>query len=276
MKILAKAMIKQIDRVKSDLANQIQNFKHRAGSARPICVGIVGINYADEMTSFEGDRSYPTDGKKYKHPIQEAEQAKLRLGLGRQSKVMLFFGRIRPYKGLEYALRAFEEIAAEDPEYYLVIAGESKKGCEEYFAEIQRMIDRSSFKDRILARTEFIPDENTEIYLKAADVLVLPYIEIFQSGVLFLAYSFGLPVIAADVGSFREEIVEGKTGFVCKPCDVDELANVLREYFRSDLFRSLAVRRPEIKSYAFEEHSWKAVAEATGMAYESLLKEQPR
>lgn len=79
VKILAKAMIKQIDRVKSDLANQVQNFKYRAGSAKPICVGVVGINYADEMTSYEGDRSYPTDGKKYKHPIQEAEQAKLRL-----------------------------------------------------------------------------------------------------------------------------------------------------------------------------------------------------
>ena len=79
VKILAKAMIKQIDRVKSDLASQVKNFKHRAGSANPICVGVVGVNYADKMTSFEGDRSYPTDGKKYKHPIQEAEQARLRL-----------------------------------------------------------------------------------------------------------------------------------------------------------------------------------------------------
>lgn len=79
VKILAKAMIKQIDRVKNDLANQVQNFKYRAGSAKPICVGVVGINYAEQMTSFEGDRSYPTDGKTYKHPVQEAEQAKLRL-----------------------------------------------------------------------------------------------------------------------------------------------------------------------------------------------------
>jgi len=79
VKVLAKAMIKQIDRVKSDLAHQVQNFKYRAGSVEPICVGVVGINYAEEMTSFEGERSYPTDGRKFKHPIQEAEQAKLRL-----------------------------------------------------------------------------------------------------------------------------------------------------------------------------------------------------
>jgi hypothetical protein len=79
VKILAKAMIKQIDRVKSDLANQVQNFKHRAGSTNPICVGVVGINYADQMTSYEGDRSNPTDGRIHKHPIQEAERARLRL-----------------------------------------------------------------------------------------------------------------------------------------------------------------------------------------------------
>ena len=66
---------------------------------------------------------------------------------------------------------------------------------------------------------EFIPDEETEIYFKAADVLVLPYRHIYQSGVLFLGYSFGLPVLAADVGSLKDEIVEGKTGFVFRPED---------------------------------------------------------
>jgi hypothetical protein len=79
VKILAKAMIKQIDRVKSDLANQVLNFKRRAGSAKPICVAVVGINHSDIMTSYEGNRSYRTDGGKYKHPVQEADQARLRL-----------------------------------------------------------------------------------------------------------------------------------------------------------------------------------------------------
>ena len=79
VKILAKAMIKQIDRVKSDLANQVRNFRRRSGSSNPICAGIVGINYAEVTTSYEGDRSYRTDGGVYKHPIQEAEQARGRL-----------------------------------------------------------------------------------------------------------------------------------------------------------------------------------------------------
>jgi hypothetical protein len=79
VKVLAKAMIKQIDRVKSDLAHQVQHFKRKAGSSQPICVGVVGINYAQVTTSYEGDRSYRTDGSKFKHPFQEAEQAHLRL-----------------------------------------------------------------------------------------------------------------------------------------------------------------------------------------------------
>jgi len=75
-KILAKAMIKQIDRVMSDLINQVTQFKR--GSGNPICVAFVGINFAEQYVSFEGRKRWPTDGKKYKHPIQEAVQAEQR------------------------------------------------------------------------------------------------------------------------------------------------------------------------------------------------------
>lgn len=76
-KILAKAMIKQIDRVSGDLVRQVEQFKKN--NPRSICVGIVGINRAAQYLSFEGAREFPTDGKKYKHPIQEATEAELRL-----------------------------------------------------------------------------------------------------------------------------------------------------------------------------------------------------
>ena len=76
-KILAKAMIKQIDRVINDLRNQVTQFKR--GGGNPICVAFVGINFAGQYVSFEGRKHWPTDGKKYKHPIQEAAQAEQRL-----------------------------------------------------------------------------------------------------------------------------------------------------------------------------------------------------
>jgi hypothetical protein len=75
-KILAKAMIKQIDRVIGDLVRQTDEFRKRG---EPICTGIVGVNFAERYTSYEGDRAFPTDGRKYKHPIQEASDAVSRL-----------------------------------------------------------------------------------------------------------------------------------------------------------------------------------------------------
>jgi hypothetical protein len=78
VKILAKAMIKQIDRVITDLVNQAEQFRKHGDD--PICVGIVGINYADKYVSWEKDRSYPTTGRNgYLHPIQEAAEADKRL-----------------------------------------------------------------------------------------------------------------------------------------------------------------------------------------------------
>ena len=73
VKILAKAMRKQLDRVCSDLEKQVAEFKRQGG--RPVCVGIVGVNWSDTYTGYEGRRSYKTDGKKNKHPFQEAPSA---------------------------------------------------------------------------------------------------------------------------------------------------------------------------------------------------------
>lgn len=214
-----------------------------------------------------------------RHPINDAfpdtdltpSQAKQRLGVRDSEKAILFFGRIRPYKGIEYLLDAFRLLLADtQANYRLILAGEPKKGSEDYLNEIQQIVKKDFDQGNVILRIQFIPDEEMEMYLKAADVLVLPYKEIFQSGVLFLAYSFGLPVVATDVGSFREEIVEGSTGFLCKPGDPEDLAKVIERYFSSDLYKNLKVRRPELKDYAEANHSWRAVAELTCKAYAKM------
>ncbi|MGA7449502.1 MAG: glycosyltransferase, partial [Terriglobales bacterium] len=94
--------------------------------------------------------------------------------------------------------------------------------------------------------------------------------EIFQSGVLFLGYSFGLPVIATDVGSFREEIDEGVTGFLCKPGDPVDLAKTLKTYFQSNIYKELPQRRVQIRDYGYSHHSWDTVGELTRHAYTEL------
>lgn len=197
--------------------------------------------------------------------------ARSQLKLGDHDKLVLFFGAIKPYKGLEYLVQAFQKIAAKDPELRLMIAGERKKECEGYLGAIEKAIDGDPTSDRVMRRIEFIPDDETEVYFKAADVLVLPYTEIFQSGILFLAYAFGLPVIATDVGQFRDDVVEGVTGFICPPASADGLAAALETYFASNLFHNLEQARRQIRNHALAGHSWDAVARITRTVYSDLL-----
>jgi D-inositol-3-phosphate glycosyltransferase len=197
-------------------------------------------------------------------------EAKRRLGLRESDKAILFFGNIAAYKGLEYLVAAFLRLASTHSDYRLVIAGRLK-GSESYWDEMQQLLKFNKVQDRVLARIEYIPDEETELYFKAADVLVLPYTRVFQSGVLFLGYSFGLPAVAADVGNLKEEIIEGKTGFVFRPRDSSDLARKIDEYFNSKLFHNLESRRSEIKAYANERYSWDKVAAMTTAVYSHLL-----
>lgn len=194
------------------------------------------------------------------------EESRRRLGLLDDEKTILFFGAIKQYKGLEYLVAAFQQIAAQR-DYRLIIAGERKKGYEEYWRSIQQTIDHDLTRDMILQKIEFIPDAEAEIYFKAADVAVLPYTEIFQSGILFLAFAYGLPVIATDVGSFREDVIEGRTGFISKPCDSDDLAKTIQRYFDADMYKNLEARRQIIREWAISKHSWSEVAKITRRTY---------
>lgn len=199
-----------------------------------------------------------------------SSEAKKRVDISSSEKTMLFFGNIAPYKGLEYLIEAFTELCNVDKTYRLIIAGQPK-GSRSYWENLERTIVASACRHQITEKIEYVPDEETELYFKAADVLVLPYAKIFQSGVLFLGYSFGLPVVAADVGSLKEDIVEGRTGFVFRQRDSLDLARVIRRYFESALFRELESRRAEIKDYANERYSWSMVAAITTAIYSNLL-----
>src|SRR5436309_3737820 len=197
-------------------------------------------------------------------------EAKRCLGVSSSDKIMLFFGNIAPYKGLEYLMAAFSALLKKDRSYRLLIVGKPK-GPPSYWNEIRRTIVNSDIGDRVIEKIEYVPDEATELYFKAADVLILPYAHVFQSGVLFLGYSFGLPAIAADVGALKEEIVEGETGFVFKPRDSVDLARKIDKYFNSELFGNLETRRLEIKKYAKERYSWNKVAAITTAIYSNLI-----
>jgi D-inositol-3-phosphate glycosyltransferase len=202
-------------------------------------------------------------------PLTLAE-AKGKLGIRNSDRTVLFFGRIQPYKGLEYLIEAFELLSSEGSAYRLIIAGEPKKEHEQYWLGMQRRIENGPARDKVLQAITYIPDDETEIYFKAADALVLPYTDIYQSGVLFLGYSFGLPTIATDVGSFREEIIEGETGLICRPADPADLAQAIERYFSSSMYVDLTACRANIEAYALQRYSWDLVADITIRAYKEI------
>ena len=186
-------------------------------------------------------------------------QAKEKIGLRPEEKAVLFFGNIAPYKGVEYLIEAFAELAPRDPAYRLIIVGRPK-GELEYWARLRRQIDEKNLLARTLLDIEFIPDEKIEVYLKAADVLIAPYTHIFQSGVLILGMSFGIPAIAADVGALKEDVVEGKTGYIFPPRDSRALAQCIEKFFASEMHLRAEATRRVIRARVLENNSWSKVA----------------
>jgi len=199
-------------------------------------------------------------------------EAKAQCGFATCDKIALCFGNIAPYKGLEHAVLAMGRVRQREPDVKLIIAGRVK-GCASYWMEVQETITREGLGDHLVCRTEYIPDDEVERLFKAADVLILPYRFIYQSGVLFLAYSFGLPVIATDVGSLREHIIEGETGFICQPENPGSLADAMVRYFGSDLYKRLDESRMHIIDYGNTKYSWDEVGRRTRRVYEELCRD---
>jgi D-inositol-3-phosphate glycosyltransferase len=204
-------------------------------------------------------------------------EAKQQLGYSLNEKILLFFGNIAPYKGLEDLIRALAELIDEDDRFRLVIAGPVKdKDCEGYWQELEKIIKDLRLSDYVRKEVRFIPDKDVGVFFKASDVSILPYKRIYQSGVLLLSYRQGLPVIAADVGSLREDIVEGQTGLIFRAGDPADLTAKIRTYFASDLFRELESNGQRIREYGDNRFSWEKNVDSTFAVYKSLLKKDER
>jgi D-inositol-3-phosphate glycosyltransferase len=204
------------------------------------------------------------------------QAARARFGLAEGDRTLLFFGQIAPYKGLEYLVEAVGLLARQGEPVRLIIAGKVKLGCEDYWSRIQRSLEDHTMRAKTICHVRFIPDEEVEWYMVASDVVALPYVHIFQSGVPFLAYSFGLPVIATDVGSLRDDILEDRTGYVSAPRDPSAFAATINRYFASEMYRESERTRCFIQAHANERHSWETVSKITGEVYRGLVQNAER
>lgn len=150
------------------------------------------------------------------------ETAKAHLGI-KTKKTVLFFGLIRPYKGLAKLIIAFKELLKTQPDTTLLIAGE----CYEDEKKYHDLIAQNGLEDKTVFINRFVPNEEVEPYLKAADVVCLPYDSGTQSGVLMMAYGFKKPVVVTDVGGIAELVQDGKTGKVIPNNSTENLVHGL-------------------------------------------------
>jgi glycosyltransferase involved in cell wall biosynthesis len=146
------------------------------------------------------------------------------LGVSFTQPVLLFFGALRPSKGLDQLLRAYA-ICRNRDQAWLVIAGKPTKLLDvDKLVELARTLGIAS---RVVFRSEYIPIDQVASYFEIARAVVLPYVSATQSGVLHLAYHFGRPVVATAVGGLSEDVRPGISGLLVPPGDVRRLADAL-------------------------------------------------
>ena len=155
--------------------------------------------------------------------------ARKQLGLNEEDQIVLFFGFIRKYKGLDILFESMKVLKDKYPEgrkIKLLVAGEYYEDETPYLQQITNL----GIKDQLILRTQFISDSEVKYYLGAADVVVQPYRNATQSGVTPLAYHFEKPMIVTNVGSLPSLVPHEKVGLVCEP-DPDSIARAMIRFF---------------------------------------------
>lgn len=183
-------------------------------------------------------------------------QARDRLHITQDEKVLLFFGYVRDYKGLKYLLRAMPEIVREEETVRLWVVGEFGSDREEY----RNLITELKMQEYIRVVDTYTPDREVEKYFAMADLVVLPYTSATQSGIVQIAYGFEKPVIVTNVGGLPDVVEDGKTGYVIEPEKPEEIAHAVLRFYREEKEQTFT---DHIKQGA-HRFSWERMAEVVG------------
>ncbi len=184
----------------------------------------------------------------------ERASARARLGLAPDDEVVLFFGYVRRYKGLDTLLEAWPRVRARRPRAVLVVAGEFYEDAGPY----RLLAERAGGEPAVRLLERYLPDEEVEAVFKAADVVVLPYRSATQSGVTHVAYALGVPVITTDVGGLAETVTPA-TGLVVPPDNPEALAAAIVRYFADGLGPALRLGVERVRW----QQSWDVLARET-------------
>ena len=179
------------------------------------------------------------------------EESRNSLGIPKKSKVLLFFGLIREYKGLDLLIQAMNFL---DESYYLMIAGEIYGDEGTY----EKLISKCK-NPNIILKNAYLPDEDVKYYFSAADLCVLPYKKGTQSGVQAIADSFSVPVLVSKNGGLHENLDDGKNGFVLNDLHVENLAQKIRDIFSGGKIDIVRNRLNSIQTQ--KENEWEKFTE---------------
>jgi glycosyltransferase involved in cell wall biosynthesis len=171
--------------------------------------------------------------------------ARERLNISLDKKVILFFGFIRAYKGLDVLLKAMTDL---DDSYHLIVAGEVYGEFDSY----QEIIEKNGIQNKVSLFNQYIDDEEVPLYFAAADVCVLPYKSATQSGITAISFHFDLPVIATDVGGLKETVKHLETGLIVPEAKENLVSEAIQYYFDESKKESYS-KQIELEK---KSHSW--------------------
>lgn len=196
--------------------------------------------------------------------LHDQAESRRYLNIPHDKMVFLFFGQIKKVKGIGVLLEAFGELVKERDDMFLVVAGNVWK---DDFGPYQEIIDRYHLTDKQLKTyIRFVPDDEVGYYYSACDVAVLPYLDVYQSGVIQLAYAYGKPAVATAIAPFMEIVEDNVSGFLCKPDNVDNLAKAMVKAFehKDELEKIGKSGRTKIE----KKYSWNDIAAKVTRLYE--------
>jgi glycosyltransferase involved in cell wall biosynthesis len=184
--------------------------------------------------------------------LLDKQSARARLGL-KSEKVILFFGYIREYKGLDLLLQAMPRILQKHPAT-LMVAGEFYQDERKY----RSMIETLGITGQVVIYGNYIPNESVNLYFSAADVVVLPYKSATQSGIVQMACHFNKPCIVTNVGGLAEMVFNNETGFVVEPNQPEAISGAVNRYYEDDCESRFSDKIKKVKT----RFSWDNLVDA--------------
>jgi glycosyltransferase involved in cell wall biosynthesis len=174
--------------------------------------------------------------------------ARQSIGVNETDKIILFFGFIRKYKGLDLLLNAMAKDSIKQADIKLLIVGEFYEDAQPYYDLIQEL----GIKDQVILHTEFVADKEVKNYVCSADVIIQPYRNATQSGVTPLAYHFEIPMLVTNVGGLADTVPDGKVGVVVEPNADSIAAGILTLYSKGTTHFTPFIKE-EKKKYSWEQ-----------------------